>query len=388
MRKNLNSIHLILKAISLSVIALIISYLSTNMNITLTGENVVLKYWNAFTDWISAGRDKMPSDDVILINVAHDKQLVDITDEFGIPIGNAAVTDRQKLARLLDLINESGGYRYVMLDVFFETGYETDVDSVLFDRIASMDRLVIPKHIDGALESECLEQKAGYADYATSINENDFTKYLLFRKGGASMPLKAYTDVTGRGVKKVLLWYADNGKLARRVIFPKMYVRMDSPYRPNGQKAYLNLGSDILDTEEEVDWPDYFKGKYIVIGAFDGDDIHTTYAGDLPGSLINYNVYLSLMKGQHKIPFALVIVYFLIFFAMAYLLLNGGANASQSWTWVWAKLFVLYSLILTIVCIFVFMIWGQAHDIFITSTFFSIVDLVNRRLKTKKESHA
>lgn len=381
-------IRRILCALTLAVGAVILSYLSTNMNISLTGEKAVLKYWNAFTDWITAGRDRAPADDVVFINVAHDKQLVDITDDFGIPIGNAAITDRQKLSRLLDLINESGEYQYVMLDVFFEEGYETEVDSTLFGRIASMDRLVIPKHIDGALESECLEKKAGYADYATSINENDFTKYLLFRKGGASMPLKAYTEVTGRGVKKVLLWYADNGKLARRVIFPKMYVRVDSPYRPDGQKAYLNLGSDILDTEEEVDWSDYFKGKYIVIGSFAGDDIHTTYAGDLPGSLINYNVYLSLMKGQHKIPFALVIVYFLIFFAMAYLLLSGGANASQSWTWVWAKLFVLYSLILTIVCIFVFMIWGQAHDIFITSTFFSIVDLVNRRIKAKKESHA
>lgn len=381
-------IRRIVCALTLAVGAVILSYLSTNMNISLTGEKAVLKYWNAFTDWITAGRDRAPADVVVFINVAHDKQLVDITDDFGIPIGNAAITDRQKLSRLLDLINESGEYQYVMLDVFFESGFETEVDSALFGRIASMDRLVIPKHIDGALESECLEQKAGYADYATSINENDFTKYLLFRKGGASMPLKAYTEVTGRDVKRVLLWYADKGKLARRVMFPKMYVRMDSPYRPDGQKAYLNLGTDILDTEEEVDWSDYFKGKYIVIGSFAGDDIHTTYAGDLPGSLINYNVYLSLMKGQHRIPFVLVIVYFLIFFAMAYLLLNGGANASQSWTWVWAKLFVLYSLILSIVCIFVFMIWGQAHDIFITSTFFSIVDLVNRRINAKKEAHA
>lgn len=376
------------KSVVFAIIALAISYFSTNMNISLTGEKAVLKYWNAFIDWITAGRDKAPADDVVFINVAYDKQLVDITDDYGIPIGNAAITDRQKLSRLLDLINESGKYQYVMLDVFFESGYETEVDSALFGRIASMDKLVIPKHIDGTLESECLEKNAGYADYATSINENDFTKYLLFRKSGASMPLKAYTEVTGLGVKKVLLWYADNGKLARRVIFPKMYVRMDSPYRPDGQKAYLNLGSDILDSEEEVDWSDYFKGKYIVIGSFAGDDIHTTYAGDLPGGLINYNVYLSLMKGQHKIPFALVFVYFFIFFAMAFLLLSGGANVSQSWTWVWAKLFVLYSLILTIVCIFVFMIWGQAHDIFITSTFFSIVDLVNRRIKAKKESHA
>lgn len=376
------------KAVAFAIIALAISYLSTNMNISLTGEKAVLKYWNAFTDWITAGRDKTSADDVVFINVAYDKQLVGIADEFGIPVGNAAVTDHQKLAKLLEIIEDSDSYQYVMLDVFFESGYATDADSALFSRITGMDRIVIPKHTDGILGSDVLEAKSAYADYATSINENDFTKYQLFRKDGASMPLRSYSETTGNTVKRVGLWYSDNDRLARKVVFPKMYVRLDSPYRTDGQKAYLNLGTDILDVAEEVDWADFFKGKYIVIGSFAGDDIHTTYAGDLPGSLINYNVFLSLMKGQHKIPFVLILVYFIIFFAMAYLLLKGATGVPQSLTWVWAKLFVLYSAILIFVCIFVFMIWGQAHDIFITSTFFSIVDLVNRRIKSKKESHA
>ena len=377
-----------MSALGIACAALVISYYCTNLNFVISGEKTTLKYWSAFSDWISPGKSKLSAEDVVFINVAHDKQLVDITDEFGILLGNAAITNRQKLSKLLAIIDKSDSYQYVMLDVFFESGYETEVDSALFDLISKMKRIVIPKHTDGTLGSIILTSKAAYADYATSINENDFTKYQLFRKDGPSMPLKSYSETTGNIVKKVGLWYVDNGGLARKVVFPKMYVRIDSPYRLDGQKAYLNLGADILDVAEDVDWGNFFKGKYIVIGSFVGDDIHTTYADDLPGSLINYNVYLSLMKGQHKIPFILVIVYFLIFYAMAYLLLSGGTNASQSLTWVWAKLFVLYSFILTIVCIFVFMIWGQAHDIFITSTFFSIVDLVNRRIKAKKESHA
>lgn len=378
-----------IRATAVAVIALVISYYCTNINVSLTGEKAVLKYWSAFTDWLTSGREAIVDDDLVFINISYDKQLVDVADEFGIPVGNAAVTDRQKLDKLLDIIEKAGSYQYVMLDVFFESGYETPFDSSLFSRISAMDRLVIPTHSDGCLGSNVLEPKAGFADYTTSINENDFTKYLLFRKGGASMPLKAYTEVTGYGVKRVLLWYADNGHLSRRVVFPKMHCRVSSPYGMDGQKTYLNLGTDILDTEEEIDWPDCFKDKYIVIGSFVGDDIHTTYAGDLPGSVINYNVYLSLMKGQHKIPVALIIIYFIIFFAMAFLVLSGGSNVSQPWAWLWAKLFVLYSLILTIVCIFVFAVWGQAHDIFITSTFFSVVDQINRRIKTKKrESNA
>ncbi len=360
----------------------------TNLNIALSGEKTVLKYWNSFTDWISSGWDKAVPEDVVFINVSYDKQLVDIEDEFGIPLGNSAVTDRQKLTRLLDIIDSSGSYKYVLLDVFFESGYETDADSTLFGHIAAMDRIVIPKHIDGTLACDILDTKAAYADYATSINENDFTKYQLFGTFGVSMPLKAYIETIGHSVKMDGLFYADNGKLARKVVFPKMYVRVDSPYRQDGQKAFFNLGADILDAERDVDWADFFRGKYIVIGSFADDDIHSTYAGNYSGSLIIYNVFLSLINGQHKIPFVLILIYYLIFFVMAYLMLRGGNDVPQSWAWVWTKLFVLYSVILTIVCIFVFVIWGQAHDIFITSTFFSIVDLVNRRTKTKKNPDA
>ena len=368
----------------IAVIVMVLSYISTNANISITGEKSVLKYWCSFTDWITSDREKSPDEDVVFINVANDKQLVDVADEFGIPIGNAAITDRAKLELLLRLIQSSADYQYVLLDVFFEEGYQTDTDSALFSRIEDMDRIVIPKHKDGSIAYAAPVEKAAFADYNTSINENDFTKYQLFQKDGPSVPLRMYSDKTGRTVKRKGIWYADKCALSRKVVFPKMYVRVDSPYRFDGQKAYLNLGADILDYAEDQDWAAFFSGKFIVIGSFTGEDIHTTYAGDLPGCLINYNVFLSLMKGQHKIPLILIIVYFLIFFGMAYMLLKGEGGTSQPWAWVWTKLFVLYSVILTIVCIFVFIIWGQAHDIFITSTFFSVVDLAIRKMKAKK----
>lgn len=371
-------------AICLSVFAIIISYCSTNANFSVSGEKTVLKYWHTVTEWVISGKDKPQADDVVFINVANDKELVDVADEFGIPIGNAAITNRAKLKALLELIKASNDYQYVLLDVFFEEGYQTGADSALFSLISEMDRIVVPKHKDGELITEVPADKAAYADYSTSINENDFTKYQLFWKDGPSVPLRMYSDITGRTITRRVLWYADGNALSRKVVFPKMYVRVDSPYRYDGQKAYLNLGADVLDYADEQDWREFFTGKFIVIGSFTGEDIHTTYAGELPGGLINYNVFLSLMKGQHKIPFVLILVYFFIFFAMAYLLLRGEGGASQPWAWVWAKLFVLYSAILTIVCIFVFVIWGQAHDIFITSTFFSVVDLVNRRIKAKE----
>ena len=100
----------------------------------------------------------------------------------------------------------------------------------------------------------------------------------------------------------------------------------------------------------------------------------------------DYNVFASLMRGQHRISLLLFLAYFFIFFVMAWLMLKGDSANSESLAGIWAKLFVLYSVVLTIVCIFVFEVWGQAQDVFITSTFFSLVDTGLRWINKRKKN--
>ena len=375
-------------AVGLAVAAMAISYFCTNLNYPLSGEKMVLRYWCTFTNRVTSEKEKDNPDNVVFINISHDKELVKVTDEYDIPVGESAITDRRKLLYLLETIDSVNSYQYVMLDVFFEDGYRTNADSALFAKINCMERLVVPRHSGALIDVDVPFDKTAYADYNTSISENDFTKYPLFSSKGESMPLRMYSDISGKAVKRFLMWYSDDGSLSRKVIFPKMHIRINSPYRLNGQKAFYNLGADILSYKNDIDWGEFFANKIIVIGAFEGDDIHTTYTGDLPGSLINYNVFLSLMKGQHKIPLGLIALYFLIFFAMSSLILRKHYYQTSSWAWVWAKLFVLYSIILIVVCIIVFELWGQAHDVFITSTFFSFVDTVFHRIIIKKKKYA
>lgn len=385
-----------LYAFLLSILALGESYVCTNLNVAVSGERDLLKWWNFAAMQLSGGHRSEIPEDVLFINVSMDRELVDIKDELEMPIGNAAITDRRKLASLLSLIQSSGDYKYVLLDVFFEDGYNTETDSLLFQTIASMDRIVIPRHHDGVLADSILLAKAAYADYTTTLKEDNITKYPLLDKGGInpSIPLVMYSDMTGKTVRKRGLFYMDGYALSRRVVFPKMEVMVDIPSRTDKagiaqmEKPYLNMGADILDNcDLEDDWGSVFGGKIIVIGSFTDEDIHLTYAGEVPGCVINYNVFASLMGSRHKVPFLLILVYFLIFFAMSCLLLRNGDAGTQSMGWLWAKLFVIYSAILTIICIFVFTIWGQAHDIFITSTLFSVVDTLNQWI-TKKRKNA
>ena len=169
-----NYIRKTIAAITLASLVILVSYLSTNLDISLSGEREVLKYWRVFKDWAFSGRESEIPNDVIFINVANDKQLVDINDEFGIPVGNAPITDRNKLAQLLEILDSCGTYKYIMLDVFFEEGYQTSKDSSLFPKIANMRDIVIPKHRDGLLASGVPDNKAAFSDYSTSVIENDF----------------------------------------------------------------------------------------------------------------------------------------------------------------------------------------------------------------------
>lgn len=372
----------IIYSVLLSLLAMIISYISTNLDVSVSGERDILKYWSAIESLLSGNSLNEVPEDVLFINVSYDKQLVERSDEWGSPVGNAAITDRKKLADLLRLIQSAGNYRYVLLDVYFGNGYEADEDSLLYDRIASMDRLVIPRHKDDELASDKLECKAAYADYTTTLKEDNFTKFPLLTKNlEPSLPLHMYSDLTGRTVKKWGPLFVDKSSLSRRVVFPRMNVR-ETPEIP----IYMNMGVDLLDNVDEYDWKQFFDNKIIVIGSFDDDDIHLTYAGFVPGSVINYNVYDSLVRGRHRIPALLILAYFLVFFAMSLLMLKGDSSGSQSLAWVWAKLFVIYSVILTIVCIFVFIVCEQAHDVFITSTFFSIVDTCHRWINKRKKN--
>lgn len=174
----------ILSATLLAWLAMAVSYFCTNLNVAVSGERDVLKYWQFVVSLFSNNSRNQVPEDVLFINVSNDRQLVDRTDVFGIPVGNTAITDRQKLDDLLNLIKSSGGYKYVLLDVFFEKGYQSDYDSSLFNTIVSMENIVIPRHVDGTLADPSLEQKAAYADYSTTLKEDNIAKYPLLDKIG------------------------------------------------------------------------------------------------------------------------------------------------------------------------------------------------------------
>ena len=50
----------------------------------------------------------------MFVNVAYDKEFVEATDEYGLPVGQTQITDRQKLLQLLQELKRRNDYKYIL----------------------------------------------------------------------------------------------------------------------------------------------------------------------------------------------------------------------------------------------------------------------------------
>ncbi len=315
-------------SILLSFFILIFSYLLGNTSFPLPDEIGLFQKINGWNSFWGIPKGNIP-DSLLFVNVCYDKELVDY-EENGMPVGKFVITDRQKLLDLLTKAKEANNYRYIFLDVIFEEGIETPVDSALFHTIASMDRIVIPVHENVELHDSILYPKAANADYTIAWEETNFARYQFLHRVGESVPLKMYTDklkLEGTGIHKHWggLWYTDDGRLCRNGITLLMKVRMTGRLMDTeGQvreRNYIHLGADLLDMDSIISVKEQIDDKIIIVGDFK-NDVHDTYIGPQPGSAICINAYIALMNGDHLISYWAIFLLFCLYFVIGYIALN------------------------------------------------------------------
>ena len=366
---------------------LFVSYVATNIGFTISGEADIIKQCN-FLLKKQRGNNSVP-DSLLFVNVCYDKQLVNVFDDDGFEMGCIDITDRHTLLRFLDILSRRNDYKYVILDIFFENGIETEYDSLLFARIASMERIVIPSIRNQELsDSNLLGDKASFSDYTTTFFSDDYYKFELESDGQLSIPYHVYSDVTGKKHSSSGIFHFDSGDLCNRTLFAYPYINIDGPYAQDGSRNYYNLGADLLNDEEALFTDGLIKGKYIFIGDMVLSDRHETVAGDMPGLVIIANTFLSLMHRQHVIPFITKLLLFVLYFIFAYQIFSRKSLFARILEWRSKKNiesfpilgFVLswftYSCILTLFCLSSYYIYGVAYDILVTATFFQVLDYI------------
>lgn len=284
------------------------------------------------------GRDDKAEDSIlknyVLVNIAYDRELVPVYDEYGFPKGVIDITDRAKLTQFVTQLNDN--HRYVLIDVLLSNKYQSASDSLLITSILCTDRISISRSSTASLIDERLKKIAGYTDYSTDISETNFVKYEFIKDGEPTMPLMAFKalephyKVYSFGPVYWGNWHFYWNSLTLR--FPvklwDSYIQANkTDFEYIQEKRILNLGSDILDMG--VDISSLVKDKIVVIGDFTENDIHDTYLGKISGPVININAFEALRNNDLEIPWSLISFLTIFYVILSYSLLKKPISTNQ-----------------------------------------------------------
>ena len=217
------------------------------------------------------------------------------------------------------------------MDVIFEKGIETEYDSILFRTIANMPRIVIPVHEDAPLQDSILYAKAANGDYSITHDETDFVRFQFMHGDLPSMPLVMYKASTGLDIKRNGLFYTSNGHLCTNGLTLKLPIRISGAYmntrnanegNSHKERSYIYMGADVLDIDSIIPVAEQIANKIIIIGDFN-TDVHRTYAGKQPGSVICLNAYYALLRGEHLVSYPFTLFLFFVYVVISLLMLNG-----------------------------------------------------------------
>lgn len=331
--------------------------------------------------------------DELYINVAYDKELVPVYDDFGMPKGVSDVTDRGKLLQLLTTLKETDQYKYILLDVRFEKGYSTENDSALFATIKSMPRIVVSHHLNMEMADSSILDKTAISDYTSDIDLSQFTRFELVQEGQVSTPLRIYQDITGKNAETFGNFLLIDNDLVELKPFIQFSSLFNSKYNEDGSYKYYEMGVDILETMSPEDLAVLTKDKFIVIGNL-VDDMHDTYIGQQPGSYILMSATKSLLAGKPiESPLgvtAMAVIYFL--------LVCGLFGTKPMWQYIpvvrnvkngavqFILSFMQYSIILYICVTVMYFICGKVYNTLIPSVYLAAVSTIAENLDSIKES--
>lgn len=358
----------------------LLTYILNNQPL-FTGEDLNHFAWMELLKERLGLEDITRKDDVLFVNVAYDKQLIELSDEYGMPIGNTDITDRKKLLCFLQMLDSTKQYSYAFLDVRFEKGHEMpEVDSLLFSTISKMKNVVVASHSDVETAIGLPIDRTAVSDYDATIVTTNFVRYRFSYGNKPSMALQAYQDLKGNEIKRHgCLFYTCDGRLCYNSLFVSFPIEDFNEFNDDNSKTYYNLGSDLINSYSYDDIGTLTKGKYVVIGDMI-EDMHDTYSGPKPGSVITFYAFRALMEGKHFVNMWLVLLMAIVYFAISISQFSHHSiieripiiGKSKSKILHFVVSLIGYTLLLSIIVIILNLIWGITTSILLPSAYFAI----------------
>lgn len=384
------------------MVLVFVCYMADNWSVsTLTGPSVGQRV-EQVKELLGIAENRIP-EDYVFVNVAHDKQLVDLEDEHHLPKGNTDITDRTKLNDFLQ--QTENRHKLLLVDILLAEKHKTEADSALLKTLLSLDNVILANNTGTPLIHKSLTPISGNTEYSTDIYETNFVKYQFLKPKTHTLAYKGYLSAFGPdSVTKNGPFYFVGNNLAWNSLVLRFPIKLwdetvdrESPLQESVMRETVikDMGSDILDMGVNV--ADMVDGKIVVIGDYTDTDIHDTYLGRMAGPIIHVNALEALRNGELIIPWWLlafiVALYTFIIYTIFVPLPTGHFIARlirrlkpKSRLMQYLLSFAGYSLLLSVIAAILYMLSGKDINILIPSLLFTFIRGLKNHLN-KDYSH-
>ncbi|WP_420582229.1 hypothetical protein [Reichenbachiella sp.] len=330
-----------------------------------------------------ANREIPNSEEFALINTSYDLQLIDRLDDFGFPVGQRVITDREKLTIVLDAIAKAENPpKYIICDIHFldSTAYDVGLDTTL----QKFDNLIISYHLNdfGEIETPIFrEVNRGLSDYVIGSVFDGVYKYQLLHHDSLKLtPLKVFEGLSGVQsqsfgpfVQIGDRWTPNNFIMNYRLL-QKDIENIEAGFNP------VNMGELLYLAEQDIQ--NFVAGKIVVIGDFFENDMHETLFEITAGPLILLNAILNIQSGDTYVNSWFFLLLFLSYCYFSYMVFVEGDYMESRITKYFGAVklanylagFMSYLILLTILSCITFFIFNIHLNVFFLAITFYLMD--------------
>lgn len=300
-------------------IFLIITWVYQSYNFSFYVEDTFFRKFSFWKYQIFHSKPKHKAN-FVFINTGKDVAVVDDTTEYG----SVAVSDREKIYQLIKIINANKNKpRFIVLDIQFYFPYSINrhIDTLLQDELNKNQQILIPilKGAGGKYKIPLYKGLYTYSGYETF--GFGFNKFKIWDHGDIhSIPVTLHEKLDKAVYKDHLFYTTCNGHICFTAVWPGFYL-LDKDVKENKTQLTqsYNLGEVLIDLEANPsDYSKIFDNKIVIIGNF-AEDVHFTAVGNMSGSVLLANIYLSILNKQHFVSYSFLFILLLAFSALSYL---------------------------------------------------------------------
>ncbi|MHC1737534.1 MAG: hypothetical protein AB9882_05950 [Ignavibacteriaceae bacterium] len=373
-----------------SLFLVFITFALLYIDFPYSDDKLVISMTSLFEKFILNIDEKPERSGFLFVNTAYENDLIPKYDDDGFPIGNLSIPNRESLHRFISRLNNLGGSnKYILCNIPF---YEpSPYDSVLFAEMSKSKRLIVPVEYSADDRKSVLPANimTGYAIYP--LYGGEYLKYRLMKKDTVrSIPLIMYEQLNKERMEKGFPVNSMGSVFAfNNVIIDYVIRKHDIDYKlTDAPYPFVNI-RELMDLPGEVFEP-MVKDRMILIGDFREKDNYPTTFGDMPGTLIMLNVFLTLENGKHVISLVWLILIFIFYAILSYYIFDVTEKEkleerlSRHRVLKFLRKFIGFVFIVIVFSIFSYLVYNIHLNVFIIGLYLNLLDTMIIKYSNKK----